>query len=165
MRLEIEVGGRLRQVALERRGSAFVATIDGVPTAVDAEPLAGGRWSIRLPESGRQWEVAVVRGSAGAIDVLVGGIRVPVRVRQAGARASRAADAGGPVRIAAPMPGKVVKLLVAVGEQVQARQGLVVVEAMKMENELRAARDGIVREIHVAEGASVEAGAPLVVIE
>jgi len=43
MRFEIEVGGRLRQVALERRGSAFVATIDGVRTAVDAEPLAGGR--------------------------------------------------------------------------------------------------------------------------
>ena len=62
------------------------------------------------------------------------------------------------------MPGKVVKLLVKAGDHVTARQGVIVVEAMKMENELRAGRDGIVREVLVAEGASVDAGTPLVVI-
>ena len=62
------------------------------------------------------------------------------------------------------MPGKVVKVLVAPGDEVVLRQGLVVVEAMKMENELRAGRAGVVREVLVVEGASVEAGAPLVVI-
>jgi biotin carboxyl carrier protein len=63
------------------------------------------------------------------------------------------------------MPGKVVKLLVKPGDEVKARQGLVVVEAMKMENELRSPKDGRVAEVLVAEGASVEAGRLLVVVE
>ena len=60
------------------------------------------------------------------------------------------------------MPGKVVRVLVHPGDRVLARQPLVVVEAMKMENELRAARDGQVAKVHVEEGASVEAGALLI---
>ena len=64
-----------------------------------------------------------------------------------------------------PMPGKIVRLLVKTGDQVQAKQGLVVVEAMKMENELRAARDGRVRELSVTEGQSVDAGAVLLVVD
>ena len=63
------------------------------------------------------------------------------------------------------MPGKVVRVLVGVGDVVQARQPVVVVEAMKMENELRASRVGTVTEVHVREGVSVDAGAPLVVIQ
>jgi biotin carboxyl carrier protein len=63
------------------------------------------------------------------------------------------------------MPGKIVRVLVKAGDDVTARQGLVVVEAMKMENELRAARNGRVRELSVAEGQSVDAGAVLLVVE
>jgi biotin carboxyl carrier protein len=63
------------------------------------------------------------------------------------------------------MPGRVVKVLVTPGAVVEAKQGVVVVEAMKMENELRASRVGTVTEVHVREGVSVEAGAPLVVIQ
>jgi biotin carboxyl carrier protein len=63
------------------------------------------------------------------------------------------------------MPGKVIRVLVAAGDEVHPRQGLVVVEAMKMENELRAARAGRVKEIFVQEGQSVEAGAVLAVVE
>ena len=62
------------------------------------------------------------------------------------------------------MPGKVVKVLVAVGDSVEARQGLVVVEAMKMENELTVARAGTVAKIEVTEGTSVEAGRLLIVV-
>ena len=80
--------------------------------------------------------------------------------KEEGARA-----AAGPQRIGAPMPGKIVRVLVRRGDLVVARQPLVVVEAMKMENELRAARDGTVSEIHVAEGQSVDAGALLVVVQ
>ena len=68
------------------------------------------------------------------------------------------------MRIVAPMPGKVVRVLVKAGDTVRARQPVVVVEAMKMENELRADREGTVAEIHAHEGASVEAGALLVVL-
>ena len=63
------------------------------------------------------------------------------------------------------MPGKVVRVLVAPGDQVAARQGLVVVEAMKMENELRAVRAGRVASVAVIEGQSVDAGAVLAVVE
>jgi biotin carboxyl carrier protein len=70
-----------------------------------------------------------------------------------------------PERILAPMPGKIVRVLVKVGDVVRVRQPLVVVEAMKMENELRAGRDGHIAAIHGQEGASVEAGALMVVIE
>ena len=65
----------------------------------------------------------------------------------------------------APMPGKVVRVLVEAGDAIVARQPLVVVEAMKMENELRAGRDGTVAEVHACEGVSVDAGALLVVIQ
>jgi biotin carboxyl carrier protein len=63
------------------------------------------------------------------------------------------------------MPGKVVRVLVKAGDRVAARQPVVVVEAMKMENELRASREGTVAEVHVREGMSVDAGALLVVIQ
>jgi biotin carboxyl carrier protein len=67
--------------------------------------------------------------------------------------------------VVAPMPGRVVKVLVAPGESVAARQPLVVVEAMKMENELRAPGPGTVREVRVTDGDPVESGAVLVVFE
>ena len=65
----------------------------------------------------------------------------------------------------APMPGRVVRVLVKPGDEVAPRQGLVVVEAMKMENELSSPRAGTVREVTVSEGASVEAGRLLAVID
>jgi biotin carboxyl carrier protein len=80
-------------------------------------------------------------------------------------RGAGAAQAAGTQQVLAPMPGKVVKILVKPGDEVKARQGLVVVEAMKMENELRSPKDGRVSDVLVAEGASVEAGRLLVVVE
>jgi biotin carboxyl carrier protein len=63
------------------------------------------------------------------------------------------------------MPGKVVRVLVSAGDEVSVRQGLVVVEAMKMENELRSPKDGRVKDVRVQAGTSVEAGRVLVVVE
>lgn len=164
MRFQIEVGGRVREVAIEPRGATIAVVVDGSPVNVEIRPVGGGRFSLRFPGTGRQQDVVVARGRDGEVDVLVGGLRVPARLRPngRGSRAARRADA--PDRVVAPMPGKVVKLLVKAGDHVTARQGVIVVEAMKMENELRAGRDGIVREVLVAEGASVDAGTPLVVI-
>lgn len=67
--------------------------------------------------------------------------------------------------IVAPIPGRVVRVLVMPGDRVSAGQGVVVVEAMKMENELRSPKDGVVREVKAREGTAVEAGAVLAVIE
>jgi len=80
-------------------------------------------------------------------------------------RSGGAAGAHGRASIVAPMPGKVVRVLVAIDDQVVAGQGIVVVEAMKMQNELKAPRDGRVTAILVAEHDGVNAGAVLAVIE
>jgi acetyl/propionyl-CoA carboxylase alpha subunit len=80
-------------------------------------------------------------------------------------RSGGAAGAHGRASIVAPMPGKVVRVLVAIDDAVVAGQGIVVVEAMKMQNELKAPRDGRVTAIHVAEHDGVNAGAVLAVIE
>jgi biotin carboxyl carrier protein len=100
----------------------------------------------------------VVRTDA-TVDGVLGRAGSPRPQRRTGA-----ADAG-PQWIVAPMPGRVAKVLVAVGDTVTARQGLVVVEAMKMENELRSSKAGVVTEVRVAEGARVDAHAVLVVVE
>jgi biotin carboxyl carrier protein len=165
MRFLIEVGGRLREVGIEPQGTSLRVTLDRSPVNVEVLPVGGGRFSLRFPGTGRQQDVVVARGRNNDIEVLVGGLRVAARLHPegwTGKRTSRGGDA--PARVLAPMPGKVVKLLVSAGDRVTARQGVIVVEAMKMENELRAGRDGIVREVLVAEGASVDAGTPLVVI-
>ena len=98
---------------------------------------------------------------AGGIDhsVVVNGSRKRVNLRES------VAGGEGLYRLKAPMPGKVTRILVAPGDAVEAQQPLVVVEAMKMENELTAARAGTVTDVVVSEGASVETGRLLVVIE
>ena len=129
----------------------------------------GGIWSLLVGDGPcrRSYEVTFSE-VAGGLTVYVNGTPVPVE-RQSRRRATAAAAAAdttnGPVSIAAPMPGRVVKVLVSAGDAVAARQGLIVIEAMKMENELRAPRAGIVKAVTVAPGAPVEAGTVVVVIE
>ena len=165
MRYDFEVEGRVRAIAIEPVGDTVSVSIDGAPVAVDVARVAPGRYSLRLAATGCQHEVTVSPNGHGGMLVTVGGAAVLVtRADAARGRSAERQTADGPQRLVAPMPGKVVKVLVAPGDEVALRQGLVVVEAMKMENELRAGRAGVVREVLVVEGASVEAGAPLVVI-
>jgi len=114
------------------------------------------------------YEVFVVPAdSAGALLVTIGGRSTIVAVN--GRRTGRAADtarhAHGEQSVVAPMPGRVVRVLVAPGDEVAARQGVIVVEAMKMENELRAPKSGRVKDVKVSAGTSVEAGRVLLIIE
>lgn len=123
-------------------------------------------WTL-IDESGRQ-QVIDVDGYAPDLKISVGGsetMTVKVSDRrdvQAGGRAGGAGAAGGDLRAA--MPGKVVKVLCKVGDTVKAGQGLLIIEAMKMENEVRAAVGGKVTAIAVREGQTVEGGAPLVTL-
>ena len=112
--------------------------------------------------------VVVADGATGQLTVHVGGTPVVVSVngrRRWGRKDESGGGGAGPQRVTAPMPGKIVRVLVAAGDSVAARQPLVVVEAMKMENELRAGRAGTIADLHAREGASVEAGALLLVIQ
>jgi biotin carboxyl carrier protein len=118
----------------------------------------------------RSYEVSFDTHGDGPSVVHVNGEAVPIsvidpRTRLQRGRRDGAGAAEGRRAIVAPMPGRIVKVLVERGQTVEARQGVVVVEAMKMENELRAPRAGTVAEVHVREGMSVEAQALLVVLE
>jgi biotin carboxyl carrier protein len=177
---DIEINGKTRRVEVERAGAAFVVSIEGRRRTADVTVIHGV-WSLVLDEGPaetgrrRSYEVAMTEQppGSGRLTVHVGGTIVSATIGAPQARDSRARNDGAAARsmnaapqaIMAPMPGKVVKVLVRPGDSVVARQGVVVVEAMKMENELRSPKAGIVAEINVSEGASVEAGAVLAVIQ
>jgi biotin carboxyl carrier protein len=168
---EIDINGKTRKVSVEKVGPAgpeggrFRVLVDGEPADVDARRTGlglslvfGDQTSVDVgmtPRSGGEWFVQLPHADISAA--------VDVRRHQRG-------DAGGvsksgAQRITAPMPGRVVRILVKPGDEVAHRQGLIVVEAMKMENELGAPKAGKVKEVAVTEGQSVEAGRLLIVIE
>ncbi len=187
MIFEVAVGDRVRTVSVVRKGAVLHVLLDGRSHIVDARRISDGALSLLVqspsdPQPVRSFDAAfgvppVARRSngegGGDFDVHVAGRTIAVQVRPStsmtrrGASSSlRTGQAGSGLQpVTAPMPGKIVRVLVKAGDQVTAKQGLVVVEAMKMENELRAARDGRVRDVSVIEGQSVDAGAVLLVVE
>jgi biotin carboxyl carrier protein len=154
---------------------------------VDVEPLDGSRYAVTM--NGQRHELDALMLEHGAVSMLVDGdsfsiefeerkdeVAVLVRnqvtcvdVADERRRRLRAAATAftveGRQTVCAPMPGKVVKVLVKVGDLVKEGQGLVVVEAMKMENELKSPKAGKVVELPAKEGTAVENGAKLVVVE
>jgi biotin carboxyl carrier protein len=173
MKFQFDIGDRERTVEIQRQADGYHVAIDGRTCLVDAVLVAEGTWSLLVRDPDGQHNISVEavvvpRNGHGAMNVYIAGQPIEVNVRGGLGRRSRevaGASGSGPQRIIAPMPGKVVRVLVTPGEEVQPRQGLAVVEAMKMENELRAARGGRVREVLVTEGQSVDAGAILMVVE
>ena len=171
MRLQLDVNGRPRTVDIDRKDGLYRVVVDGVEQFVDAAAVDASTFSLIFPADGRSSQEVGLSptGLPGEIAVHMAAGVASVRVLTGAAsrfgRGAGAAQAAGTQQVLAPMPGKVVKVLVRAGDEVKARQGLVVVEAMKMENELRSPKDGRVSEVLVAEGASVEAGRPLVVVE
>jgi biotin carboxyl carrier protein len=172
MTYEVEAGGRRRTIEVDRAGADWQVTLEGRTMTVSVTGREG-RWSLLIgPPSEpamKSYEVSFDGRENGERIVHVNGFAVPVsmldpRMRLTRGRTAVASATAGPHTIVAPMPGRIVKVLVAVGDVVAAHQGLVVVEAMKMENELRAPRAGTVTEIRVKEGVAVDANAVLVVM-
>jgi biotin carboxyl carrier protein len=166
---EVAINGRTRRVELERVATGYAITVDGHRHVADVTPV-NGAFSLLL--DGRSCEVVIDEQppGSGTLTIHLNGRTVSASVGTSrGAWARRGHDHGaaadGPQTVSAPMPGKVVRILVARGDTVAARQGVVVVEAMKMENELRAPKGGTVADVKVAEGTLVEAGTALIVIE
>jgi len=167
---EIEAGGRTRRVTVTRTGSGFAVTVDGRTREVDAARVDAQTLSLILDGGTSEDAVIAPDRASGQLSVVVDGVAIPVSFNGRGrrGRAETADGASGqrrPQRLTAPMPGKLVRVLVRPGDTVVARQPVVVVEAMKMENELRATRAGTVADVHAREGQSVEAGALLLVIQ
>ncbi len=162
-----EKKGESVRVGLRETGDGqYEVTLDGRVIHVDA--VRSGPTIYSIIEDGKQFETMVDEKGAHGFDVLVRGRlfhleSVDERTRLLAG--SAAPLASGPQLVVAEMPGKVVKVHLPPGSEVREGQGVVVVEAMKMENEIPSPIDGVVREVAVSEGQTVEVGATLFVVE
>ena len=166
MKRIVEIEGVKRPLSLLRLDSGeFSIELDGKPYAADVCQLDARTLSILL--DGRSYRVLLDnRGDDKAVSVE--DRRIPFRIEDPRSLQSRRkTDAGGSGArpVVASMPGRIIRLLVQQGEVVEAHQGLIVVEAMKMQNELKAPKAGTVVRVAVEVGATVQAGAVLLVIE
>jgi biotin carboxyl carrier protein len=156
------VPGRAVRVEVKGGGGRYTVELDGRSLEVQASGVGTGAMSLLVGSESH--ELGLEREAAGYRVAFRGG-SVLVTLAPAGrGGAAVAPRAAGPARLTAPMPGRILRLLAAAGAEVAAGQGLLVIEAMKMENELRAPQSGRLRELLVREGEAVEAGALLAVV-
>jgi biotin carboxyl carrier protein len=162
---EVTIAQKTYRVELVRAGEQWNCQLDGREFPLDVAAVQDGMLS--LLAEGRSYEVR--QENVGAeTSIVVGHERFSVQVRDPRSLRSRVragAAEQGVKKITAPMPGKVVRLLAGVGAAVEAGQSVIVIEAMKMQNELKAPKTGVVKKINVAEGAAVEAGQSLAEVE
>jgi len=167
MRWVVRQGDVTREVEVERVPDGFEVVMGAVRRRVDLIRLDEAMPSLRYVDDGRSYSVSYQRGAGRQWRLAIGErdfdleVLTPVEATEATA----AAAVVGPSRLDAPIPGKVVKVHVSVGDVVEAGQALVVLEAMKMENELTADRPGKVAAVHVEPGQIVDAGGLLVELE
>ncbi len=163
MRYEVQLAssseGKKRVIELEREAVGWRVTLDGQPVAVDAVEIAPDILSILL--EGQSFEISVTPSPDGKLKLQTGSQEFTAEVinpRAWSGRRHGSVEAEGRQQVVAPMPGKVVRLLVKAGDHVEAGQGLLVVEAMKMQNEIRSPKSGTVERVLAKEGQPVNAG-------
>jgi biotin carboxyl carrier protein len=170
MKFEVHLTGptgqKLRTVELERDTDRWKISLDGQPVKVDAIEIDANTLSLLL--EGQSYEVRITQSPGGLLKLQTGLQEFTAEVADPRAWRGRkhgALEAEGRQQVVAPMPGKVVRLLVQVGDKVEAGQGLLVVEAMKMQNEIRSPKGGTVERLQVKEGQPVNAGEVLAWVE
>ena len=164
-RYSVTVAGQARTVELEpKENGTWRVVVDGKERTLEVRPTNGGlSWL-----EGTTVVQAAIDGALPRPTVTLRRqiISVEIADGNAGVAVGKGrAQAAGPATVRAPIPGRVARVMVKPGESVVAGKGLVVLEAMKMENEIRAPRDGVVKELGCSEGAAVETGQALVTIE
>ena len=166
MKYEIVVNGDRRSVEISspRTGSSLVTfTVDGRLVEADAIRISRGTYSILL--GGRYLEVIAEESSNGLL-LRSNGREFQVEIldpRSWRRRRGAGIELEGRQQLIAPMPGKIVRVLVAAGQQVNAGQGLLVIEAMKMQNEIRSPKSGTIEKL-AREGQTVNAGEVLAIV-
>jgi biotin carboxyl carrier protein len=162
---EVTIANKPHRVELVREAPGWRCKLDGREFPLDMISTQNGVLSLLV--DGRSYEVKQ-ETTAAESNIVVGQQRFAAAVRDPRSlRSRRATDSGseGPRRITAPMPGKVVRILAPVGTAVEAGQPILVIEAMKMQNELKSPKKGTVKKLTVSEGAAVEAGQALGEVE
>jgi biotin carboxyl carrier protein len=169
MKFEVQITSRSGKktciVELERDGAAWRVVLDGRPVTADVAEIAPHTLSILL--DGYSFEICVTPSLDGKLKLQAGGQEFIAEVMDPRAWSGRrhgSVEAEGRQQIVAPMPGKVVRVLVKAGDHVETAQGLFVVEAMKMQNEIRSPKSGTVERVLVKEGQAVNAGEVLCVV-
>jgi len=160
-----KAGGKPHRLELEKTAGGWECRLDGQPVHIDA--LIPRRDVLSLLVDGHAYEIKREQ-TATDLRLWVGSTRFVVELRDPRSLRSRqraAGDEKGPRRILALMPGRVVRLLVAENSSVEAGQGIVVVEAMKMQNEIKSPKRGIVKKISATAGAAVNPGDVLAIVE
>jgi biotin carboxyl carrier protein len=162
---EVTLAEKVYRVELTRSGEQWKCRLDGREMPVDVVYGQNGVLSLLL--SGKSYEVK--QETVGAeTNIVVGHERFAATVRDPRSFRSRSRTGAGELgvmKIKAPMPGKVVRILAGIGDQVEMGQSVIVIEAMKMQNELKAPKSGVVKKITVLEGAAVDAGQALAEVE
>ena len=164
MKLQIEIDGKKRPVELTQAGDRPVWRIDGHPLEADATEVSPAIYSILI--DGKAFEVRVERSGTG-LRAIAGSREFKIAIpdeREWRRKRGSAIEAEGRQQVLAPMPGKIVRVLVKTGDSVQAGQGLLVVEAMKMQNEIRAPKSGTIDRLAVVEGQTVNAGEVVAIV-
>lgn len=157
--LDSVLGKTKHVVDLEKDGSSFKVSLDGEP--VDANVILAAPNAVSVVLNGTAFDIHIAPSLDGNYKLQAGPHEFQADVRDPRAWRGRnqgALEAEGRQQIIAPMPGKVIRLLVRVGDEVKAGQGLVVVEAMKMQNEIRSPKKGRVERLQAKEGQPVNAG-------
>ena len=162
---EVIVEGKAHQLELEKSAAGWECQLDGQLVHIDA--LITRRDVLSLLIDGHAYEIKREQ-TATDLHMWVGSSRFAVELRDPRSLRSRQKSEGeekGPRKIVAPMPGRVVRLLVAENAEVEAGQGIVVVEAMKMQNEIKSPKKGVVKKISATPGAAVNPGDVLGIVE
>jgi biotin carboxyl carrier protein len=166
MKFDVVINDTQRVVELERDGNGWRISLDGEVVDADAVEIAPDIFSILL--DGKSHEIRATPSLAGSLTLQTGRHEFIAAVTDPRAWRGRrhgALEAEGRQQILAPMPGKIIRVLVQAGEKVEAGQGLLVVEAMKMQNEIRSPKSGTVERLLVKEGQPVIAGEVLAWID
>jgi biotin carboxyl carrier protein len=166
MKFDVRISGKTRTIELQRNSERWQISLDGTALDADAVEIAPNVFSILL--NGESFEVRIAPTSEGKLTLQTRHQDFTAEVVDPRAWRDRrhgAVEAEGRQQIVAPMPGKVVRLLVKAGDKVEAGQGLLVVEAMKMQNEVRSPKTGIVERLLAKEGQPVIAGEVLAWID
>ena len=162
---DVVIDGKSYRLELERKAAEWICQLDGKPIQIDA--VLARRDVVSMIVNGRAYEIKREQ-SATDMHLWVGSKRYAAEIsdpRSFRGRKSRAGADAGPQKLIAPMPGRIVRILVAEKSQVDLGQGLLVVEAMKMQNEIKSPKKGIVAKLAVVPGATVNAGDVLAIVE